>query len=120
MVFSDEPLPISNYLKELDKDWLIRFALFIIYSGSKFNNLNNYVTTFFCEQNHDFVKDVLDIMGNHYAKDFNDPTNIIPRTYFILSESTGLELLRQIFSISNFTNTLPQTIQEQYLLKPYC
>ena len=117
MVFGDEPLPISNYLKELDKDWLIRFALFIIYSGSKFKNLNNYVTAFFCEQNHDFVKWVLDIMGSHYAKSSNDPTNIIPRTYFILSESTGLELLRQIFSISNFANTLPQTIQEQYLFK---
>lgn len=56
MVFSDEPLPISDYLKELDKNWLIRFALFIIYSGGKFKTLNNYVTTFFCKQNHDFVK----------------------------------------------------------------
>ena len=117
MVFSDEPLPISDYLKELDKNWLIRFALFIIYSGGKFKTLNNYVTTFFCKQNHDFVKSVLDIMNNHYAKTLNDPTNIIPRTYFILSESTGLELLKQIFSISNFTNVLPQTTQEQYLFK---
>ena len=117
MVFSDEPLPISAYLKELDKNWLIRFALFIIYSGGKFKTLNNYVTTFFCKQNHDFVKSVLDIMSNHYAKTLNDPTNIIPRTYFILSESTGLELLKQIFSISNFTNVLPQTTQEQYLFK---
>lgn len=56
-------------------------------------------------------------MNNHYAKTLNDPTNIIPRTYFILSESTGLELLKQIFSISNFTNVLPQTTQEQYLFK---
>ena len=45
MVFSDEPLPISDYLKELDKNWLIRFALFIIYSGGKFKTLNIFLQT---------------------------------------------------------------------------
>ncbi len=117
MVFDDEPLPISDYLKELDRNWLIRFALYIIYSGKKFKSINDYVATFFCKQNYLFVKEILDTMDKFYANDSNAPAHLIPHTYFIISESTGLELLRYIFSLQSFKNTLPQIIQEQYLFK---
>lgn len=117
MVFDDEPLPISDYLKELDRNWLIRFALFIIYSGEKFKNAKDYAASFFCKQNFLFAKEFLDRIEKLHAKDFNDSTRLIPHSYCILSESTGLELLRQVFSIRKFRNILPQTQQEQYLFK---
>lgn len=42
---------------------------------------------------------------------------MIPKSYFLISETTGLELLRQIFSIESFSTPASQIIQEQNLFK---
>lgn len=49
----------------------------------------------------------------------NNISYIIPHKYIIISQSTALELLRQIFSIdkNEFVVNVPKDLQEQYLFK---
>lgn len=117
MVFDEEPLSISDYLKEIDRKWLIDTALYIIYSEDKLKYFSEYTNRFFSKQNHPFVKGVLDKLNKYLTRNNNDIANFVPHSYFILSESTGLELLKQVFSIQNFSKSLPQVFQEQYLFK---
>lgn len=73
--------------------------------------------TLFCKDNISFVADVLSMLKKYTLPNPNDITNVIPRTYFIISEGTALELLRQIFAIQTFVKNESQIIQEQNLFK---
>lgn len=117
MVFNDEPLSLPDYLQELDKNRLVQFALYVIYSGSKQVNFIEAIQKFFCNQNDDFLNEIFLAIDKIRNRNISNPTNIIPRTYSIFTETTGLELLRQTFSIQCFNCRLSQTIQEQYLFK---
>ena len=117
MVFEEKPKKIAEYLQVLDRDWLIKFAIHLIQSGEKYELIKDYVSAFFCKDNISFVADVLSMLKKHTLPNPNDITNVIPRTYFIISEGTGLELLRQIFAIQTFVKNEPQIIQEQNLFK---
>ena len=114
MVFDDEPLPLFEYLKEFNRDFLIQFALRLIYCGNDIKNFDSYKKLFFSSSNKEFVNHIDDKLYQKYVLDSNC---IIPHSYSILSESTGLELLRQIFAVEEFRNILSNTILEQYLFK---
>lgn len=96
---------------------MIQFALLLIQSGDKYEQVRDYTSAFFCKDNIPFAANALIKIQQHTLVDSNDPTNIIPRSYFIISETTGLELLRQTFAIDTFTTPASQIIQEQYLFK---
>lgn len=81
------------------------------------NRLEIILRFFFCKDNIPFAANALIKIQQHTLVDSNDPTNIIPRSYFIISETTGLELLRQTFAIDTFATPASQIIQEQYLFK---
>ena len=42
MIFSDMPLAISDYLKNIDRQNLICFALRLIYSDGKYSDFKDY------------------------------------------------------------------------------
>lgn len=117
MVFEDKPKEIAEYLQVLDRDWLIKFAIHLIQSGEKYEQMKDYVNAFFCKDNLSFVAEALSTLQKQSLLNPNDITNVIPRSYFIISEGTGLELLRQAFAIQAFIKNEPQIIQEQYLFK---
>lgn len=114
MVFDDEPLPLFEYLKEFNRDFLIQFALRLIYCSNDIKNFDSYKKLFFSSSNKEFVNHIDDKL---YQKCVLDSNCIIPHSYSILSESTGLELLRHTFAVEEFENVLSNTILEQYLFK---
>lgn len=117
MLFEDKPKEIVEYLQVLDRDNLVRFAILLIQSGEKYEQISDYMSAFFCKDNIAFVADILSKLHKYTLLNPNDITNVIPRTYFIISEGTGLELLRQAFAIQTFDKNEPQIIQEQNLFK---
>lgn len=119
LIFDDDPHEIHQYLKSVPRDNLIKFALLLIQSRGKYEYLGDYISAFFCRENESFIEKVLKGIGKHISKDKIKPQDIIPKSYFIVSEKTGLELLRQAYSISieSFETTQTQVIQEQNLFK---
>lgn len=118
MVFDESPLDISEYLKTLDREWLIRFALLLIQTTDKYESIANYSSQCFCKDNSQFVYQVISKLHQKIeAKNHNTPAEIIPHEYFIVSETTGLELLRQVFALDKFEITSSQVLQEQNLFK---
>lgn len=117
MVFDDEPKHITEYLKVFDRSSVIKTALLLIQSCSKYEGLVEYISNFFCKDNIAFVSAVLHKFQKQLHDKDDEPASIIPKSYFLISETTGLELLRQIFSIEKFSIPAPQIIQEQNLFK---
>lgn len=117
MVFNEAPKEISEYLQVLDKEWLIKFAILLIQSAEKYEQIKDYVSNFFCKDNIPFATDILSILQKHTALNPDNITNVIPRSYFIISEGTGLELLRQVFAIQTFDKEESQVVQERNLFK---
>lgn len=117
MVFDDEPKHITEYLKVFDRSSIIKVALLLIQSCDKYEGLVEYMSDFFCKDNIAFVSTVLHKLQNRLHDKDDEPASIIPKSYFLISETTGLELLRQILSIEMFSNPAPQIIQEQNLFK---
>lgn len=118
MVFDETPLDVLEYLKTLDRDWLIRFALLLIQSNDKYESITQYASQCFCKENSQFVYHVLSKLDkNIQGKSHNTPAEIIPHEYFIVSETTGLELLRQVFAIEKFEIVSSHVLQEQNLFK---
>ena len=119
MIFSDMPLAISDYLKNIDRQNLICFALRLIYSDGKYSDFKDYCSEFFCTENFNFVNDCYKHLYEYIQESENNISYIIPHKYIIISQSTALELLRQIFSIdkNEFVVNVPKDLQEQYLFK---
>lgn len=119
LIFDDDPLEIHQYLKGVSRDNLIKFALLLIQSRGKYEYLGDYISAFFCRENESFIEKVLTGIYKHTLKDKTKNQDIIPKSYLIVSETTGLELLRQVYSISieSFETTQTQAIQEQNLFK---
>lgn len=119
MIFSDMPLAISDYLKNIDRQNLICFALRLIYSDGKYSDFKDYCSEFFCTENFNFVNDCYKHLYEYIQESENNISYIIPHKYIIISQSTALELLRQIFSINKneFVVNVPKDLQEQYLFK---
>lgn len=117
MVFEETPLDISEYLQTLDRDWLIRFALLLIQSNGRYESITQYSSQFFCRENALFLQQVLLRLHQRIQREHNSPAEIIPHEYFIVSETTGLELLRQVFAIEKFEIANSQVLQEQNLFK---
>lgn len=119
LIFDDNPLEIHQYLKSVPRDNLIKFALLLIQSRGKYEYLGDYISTFFCRENVPFIEKILKGIDKHTSKDKTNPQDLIPKSYFIVSETTGLELLRQAYSISieSFETTQTQVLQEQNLFK---
>ena len=117
MIFTDKPKEISEYLRVLDREWLIKFSLLLIQTGDKYERIADYASMFFCKDNSSFINHVLTILQRRITPNPKDITQIIPRSYFIISEGTGLELLKHTFALNSHTQNVPQVIQEQYLFK---
>ena len=117
MVFDDEPKTITEYLKEFDRTSLIKIALLLIQSSDKYEGIVEYFSDFFCKDNIGFASSVLEKLQKRLQEKDEEPSSMIPKSYFLISETTGLELLRQIFSIEKFFIPAPQIIQEQNLFK---
>jgi len=117
MVFDEEPQHITEYLKVLDRSSIIKIALLLIQSCNKYEGLVEYLSDFFCKDNIAFVSTVLHKLQKRLQDKDDEPASIIPKSYFLISETTGLELLRQIFSIEKFSIPAPQITQEQNLFK---
>lgn len=119
MVFEDQPDHISDYLKTIDKDKLIKIALTFIQNGHRYEHLDVYASYFFCENNTLFKSHVLSKLNEYIQgnKTENIVAQLIPHEYFIISETTGLELLRQAFAIKSFEPSYQIATQEQNLFK---
>lgn len=118
MLFKDKPLDIAEYLESLGRLQAIDFALGLLYNGSYSKiSLNEYIKSFLSEQNKEFAEHIITNYNEVRHNDAKEPTSIIPRTYFIVSESTAQELLREVFAIREYKNNVPTVIQEQNLLK---
>lgn len=119
MIFSDIPLAISDYLKNIDRQNLVCFALRLIYSDGKYSDFKDYCSKFFCAENLNFMNDCYKHLYEYIQESDNIISHIIPHKYIIISQSTALELLRQIFSIdkNEFVVNVPKDLQEQYLFK---
>ncbi len=117
MVFDDEPKSITEYLKVFDRTSLIKIALLLIQSCDKYEGISEYISDFFCKSNITFVTSVLEKLQKRIQEKDGEPSSMIPKSYFLISETTGLELLRQIFSIESFSTPASQIIQEQNLFK---
>lgn len=120
MVFAkEEPLTISDYLKNIERNHLISIAIRLIYSHNKFCGFKDYCENFFCEGNRDFANICFRSLQNHLQEYDKEITNLLPRSYIIISRSTALELLRQTFAIKacDFVENISQEIQEQSLFK---
>lgn len=59
MVFNEKPLTISEYLKTINRDWLIRFALLLIQNSTKYELIEQYISQCFCKDNLQFVNRIL-------------------------------------------------------------
>lgn len=116
IIFDDEPMEIHQYLKSIDRNVLIKFALLLIQSNGKYEKLGDYISAFFCKQNANFAQIILNNFNKSVAK-HNPQERIIPHSYIIASESTGLELLRQVFSTNNYDAHQSPVLQEQNLFK---
>lgn len=119
MIFADELFSIFDYLRNIDRHYLICVAMRLIYSDDMFSDFKDYCAEFFCAENFNFANECYRLLNEHIQKDNWDATNIIPRKYIIISQTTALELLRQTFAIniSDFATNTPQVLQEQYLFK---
>lgn len=117
MAFDETPLGISGYLKTLDRDWLIRFALLLIQRHDIYESIAQYSSRCFCKENAPFLKQFLLNLHQRIQSKRNAPAEIIPHEYFIVSETTGLELLRQAFAIEEYESIGSQVVQEQNLFK---
>ena len=119
MIFSDIPLDISDYLKNINRHNLICTALRLIYSEDMFCNFEDYCAEFFCAENFDFANKCYRLLNEHILENNSDATSIIPRKYIITSQTAALELLRQTFAINtdDFATNTSQVLQEQYLFK---
>lgn len=118
MLFKDKPLDITEYLESLGRLQAIDFTLGLLYNSNNSHiTLNEYLNSFLSEQNREFAEHIITNYNNVRYNDAKDPTNIIPRSYFIVSESTAQELLREVFSIREYKNNESTVIQEQNLLK---
>ncbi len=119
MIFADKPHSIFNYLRYIDRQNLIGVAMRLIYSDDMFSDFKDYCAEFFCAENFKFVKQCYHHLNEHIQDEYKDTTYIIPRKYIITSQTTALELLRQIFAIqiSDFETNIPQVEQERYLFK---
>lgn len=120
MIFSDKPLSIHDYLRNIDRHTLIFVAMRLIYSGDIFSEYNAYCAEFFCAGNNHFANDCCQRLDEHIRarKDIIGLSPLTP-TYILTSQSTALELLRQTFAIDtgDFVRNVPQILQEQYLFK---
>lgn len=56
MIFSDMPLAISDYLKNIDRQNLICFALRLIYSDGKYSDFKDYCSEFFLYRKFQFCE----------------------------------------------------------------
>ncbi len=117
MAFDDEPLGIYHYLKSVNRNQLIKFALLLIQSKGKYKSIGNYISAFFSKRNISFIESALSNIKTHINSSKAYPEMVIPHSYFIVSETTGLELLRYAFSIEAFDVPETQAIQEQHIFK---
>ena len=118
MLFKDEPLDIAEYLESLGRLQAIDFALGLLYiSNNSKITLNEYVKLFLSSHNREFAEYITTNYKEVLYVDTTQPSGIIPRSYFLVSESTAQELLRVIFSIQEYKHNVPTVIQEQNLLK---
>lgn len=118
MLFKDEPLNIAYYLESLDRLPAIDFALGLLYNGNNSKiTLNEYIELFLSKHNREFAEHITINYNEVLYRDIKSPTGVIPRSYFLVSESTAQELLRVMFSIREYKNDVPIVIQEQNLLK---
>lgn len=118
MLFKDEPLNIAYYLESLDRLPAIDFALGLLYNGNNSKiTLNEYIELFLSKHNREFAEYITINYNKVLYRDIKSPTGVIPRSYFLVSESTAQELLRVMFSIREYKNDVPIVIQEQNLLK---
>ena len=118
MLFKDEPLNIAYYLESLDRLPAIDFALGLLYNGNNSKiTLNEYIELFLSKHNREFAEHITINYNEVLYRDIKSPTGVIPRSYFLVSESTAQELLRVMFSIREYKNDVPTVIQEQNLLK---
>lgn len=120
LIFDDEPNDIVEYLLPFNRISLIKTALEIIQSGNKYENLIDYSKKFIiCQDNTQFISDILNRVEKLEKGDSTDPTDLVPRSYFIISETTGLELLRQAFAIKpeQYKEDGSQALLEQNLFK---
>lgn len=115
MIFSDKPLDICEYLRNIDRHNLICTALRLIYSDNMYSEYKDYCAEFFCAENFSFANDCFKLLSNYLQESNQNLT----ATYIVISQSTALELLRQTFAINrnDFVANIPQSLQEQYLFK---
>lgn len=119
LIFDDEPKDIVEYLKPFNRNFLIRTALELIQSRDKYDNIKDYVERFICKENIPFISNILNRIEKLNGGDSTDPTNLIPRSYFLISETTGLELLKHTFAIDplSYKEDGDKVILEQNLFK---
>lgn len=117
MAFDDEPMDVRQYLKGVKRDTLVKIALFIIQSKGKYEQLSDFASVFFCQGNASFAEKSLKEIYNKISIHNTNHTSAIRPSYFIISETTGLELLRQAFAIESFETPDSQIIQEQNIFK---
>ncbi|MDC7142996.1 hypothetical protein PQH04_02145, partial [Bacteroides ovatus] len=84
MIFSDMPLAISDYLKNIDRQNLICFALRLIYSDGKYSDFKDYCSEFFCTENFNFVNDCYKHLYEYIQESENNISYIIPHKYIII------------------------------------
>ena len=86
----EQPLGISQYLMEINRDDLIRIALLFIHIKD-YNEANSYAVTFASGDNPNFAQYMLNqlsvLVGNNPNKSFN-----------IGSSITGLKLMQYVFA----------------------
>lgn len=119
MIFTEKPLSVLDYLRHIDRQFLIGVSLRLIYSNDIFSIFKNYCEEFFCLDNTNFANECNLNLNEYLKNNKNDITSVIPRNYIITSQSTALELLRQTFAINidDFIPNISQVLQEQYLFK---
>ena len=111
MLFKDEPLNIAYYLESLDRLPAIDFALGLLYNGNNSKiTLNEYIELFLSKHNREFAEHITINYNEVLYRDIKSPTGVIPRSYFLVSESTAQELLRVMFSIREYKNDVPIVI----------
>ena len=57
MIFSDKPLDICEYLRNIDRHNLICTALRLIYSDNMYSEYKDYCAEFFYAENFSFAND---------------------------------------------------------------
>lgn len=118
-IFDDKERNITEYLLPFNRTFLIKIALEIIQSGDKYANIADYAKRFICKDNSQFIVNVIERIESLKRDNTIDFSHLIPRSYFIISETTGLELLRQAFAIDSkrYHDNGSQVLLEQNLFK---